>query len=463
MQRDRCHVLVLGSGPGGYVTAIRSAQLGLDTLVVESAHLGGTCLNVGCIPSKAIIHAANEFFNATRFTEENAIGISSGPPVINWLKTRSWKDGLVKRLNTGVGGLLKRAGARVLNGRGRMLDGKTCLVETTKGKVEVTAAHIVIATGSESVELSGLPFSERVLTSTDALALDEIPETLAVIGGGYIGLELGIAFRKLGSDVTVIEATDKLLPQYDQELTAPVRSRIDALGITTILNGRALSTNDAGNLIYQDGEGVEGRMTVDKILVTVGRKPNTQDIGLEQLVIDMDGAFISIDEQCRTSMKNVWAIGDVTGEPMLAHRAMAQGEIVAELIAGKNRSFDKVCIPAVCFTDPEIVTAGLSPQAATEIGYDTKIGKFPLKASGRAMTMEATDGFVRIVARADNDLVLGIQAVGQHVAELSASFSLALEMGATLSDLAGTIHAHPTLSEGVQEAAHSALGYPLHI
>jgi dihydrolipoamide dehydrogenase len=285
-----------------------------------------------------------------------------------------------------------------------------------------------------------------------------------VVGGGYIGLELGTAFAKLGAKVTVLEAQDRILPQYDAELTRPVLKRLRALGVEVLTNAKAKGLAKGGNkLLAEAGDGTEMSFAADRILVTVGRRPVTQGWGLEELVLDMDGPFIRIGDRCQTSMRGIYAIGDVTGEPMLAHRAMAQGELVAEVIAGHNRIWDKQGIPAVCFTDPEIVTVGLAPDETRGAGSEVKVGHFPFAANGRAMTKLGEDGFVRVVARADNHLVLGIQAVGQGVSELAAAFSLAIEMGTRLEDIAGTIHAHPTQGEAFQEAALKALGHELHI
>ncbi len=458
-----CAVLVLGGGPGGYVCAIRAAQLGLDTVLVEAGRLGGTCLNVGCIPSKALIHAADEFHLARRFATGSPIGVSVADPRIDLKATMTWKDGIVSRLRGGVYGLLRRADIKVVNGIGILRDGKTCVVDTDMGRQEITAEHVVIATGSESVPLPGLPFGGPVVSSTEALAFEDIPARLVVVGGGYIGLELGTAYRKIGSEVTVVEAAERILPQYDAELTRRVMARLGKLGVEVLLNAKAMGIDRSGPALrIERGDGGEQRLPADKILVTIGRRPRLAGFGLEELDLRMSGNAIEIDDQCRTSMRNVWAVGDVTGEPMLEHRAVAQAEMVAEIIAGEKRSFDKVAIPAVCFTDPEIVTAGLSPDAARAAGFQIKLASFPFTANGRAMTLEAEDGFVRIVARADNHVVLGLQAVGQGVSELSAGFALALEMGATIEDIAATVHVHPTLGECLREAALVALGQGLH-
>lgn len=464
METISCKVLVLGAGPGGYIAAIRAGQLGLDTVIVDGQAPGGTCLNVGCIPSKALIHAADEFEKAMHNAGENILGISAGKPSLDLTKTIAWKDSIVKRLNGGVAGLLKKNKVKLVVGWGKMADGKTCVVDTENGQVTIKAENVILATGSVPVEIPSLPFGDSVISSTEALSLDGVPEKLVVIGGGYIGLELGTAYAKMGSKVTVVEAMDAILPQYDAELTKPVSASLEKLGIEVMLSTKAKRMADDGSaLIVETADEKEVSLEASKVLVTVGRRAKTTGWGLDDLDLTMHGHVVAINDKCQTSMSGVYAIGDLTGEPMLAHRAMAQGEMVAEIIAGQKRTFDKVAIPAVCFTDPEIVTAGMSPDEAKRLGYDVKIGVFPFAANGRAMTMEAEMGFVRVVARDDNHLVLGIQAVGKGVSELSAAFSLALEMGACLEDIAGTIHAHPTQSEGFQEAALKALGHALHI
>jgi len=465
MKDISCKLLVIGAGPGGYVCAIRAGQLGIDTVIVDSGKPGGTCLNVGCIPSKALIHAAEEYDKIVHLAKgRNSLGITTTKPEIDLSQTIAWKDGIVGRLNSGVSGLLKKAKVKIVQGEARFRDGKTVEVETETGRQIIRAENVVIATGSAPVELRNLPFGGPVISSTEALSLPSVPERLVVVGGGYIGLELGTAFAKMGSQVKVVEAQGRILPQYDAELTRPVARRLQALGIEVLTGAKAKGLAKAGGtLLVETKDGSETSLAADRILVTVGRRPVTQGWGLDELVLDMDGPFIRIDERCQTSMRGIYAIGDVTGEPMLAHRAMAQGEMVAEIIAGHRRVWDKRGIPAICFTDPEIVTIGLSPDEARRTGVDIKFGQFPFSANGRAMTRMGEDGFVRVVARADNHLVLGIQAVGQGVSELAAAFGLALEMGARLEDVAGTIHAHPTQGEAFQEAALKALGMELHI
>ena len=460
MKTESCTLLIIGAGPGGYVCGIRAGQLGLDTIVVEGDRPGGTCLNVGCIPSKALIHAADEFAKVSQFAGDNELGISTTAPRIDLARTLAWKDGIVKRLTGGVSSLLKKSGTRVVSGTARILDGKTVEVATRDGPRRISCEHMVIATGSKPLELPALPFGGPVISSTEALDLQELPKRLTVVGGGYIGLEIGTALAKLGAEVTVVEAADRILPQYDAELTKPVMARLAALGITLHLSARASGLTDEGRALTV--ESAEGRQEIaaDKVLVTVGRAPVTRGFGLQDLGLTMNGEFLAIDDRCATSMRGVYAIGDVTGDPMLAHRAMAQGVIVAEHLAGQPALWDKRAIPAVCFTDPEIVTVGQLPGDAAA---DVQTAVFPFAANGRSLTVERSDGFVRILHAADTGLVLGIQAVGAGVSELAGEFALAIEMGATLTDIAETIHAHPTLSETVQETALKGLGRALHI
>lgn len=466
IERRRVGVVIIGGGPGGYVAGIRCGQLGLDAVVIDDRPLGGTCLNVGCIPSKALIHAADELARITAATGPPSLGISVGEASIDLAATKAWKDGIVRRLNDGVGTVLAAAGTEVIDGRASLTDGKTVEVVRSGAdagdRLVIEADHVVIATGSESVELPFLPFDERVLSSTGALDLTEVPRALAIVGGGYIGVELGTAFAKLGTHVTIVEMEDQLLPQYDRELVRPVARRLGELDVTVRTGTRATGLGDDGLAV----EGADGAETVpaDKVLVTVGRRPMTAGLGLERLVVTMDGPAIAVDDRCQTSMRGVWAIGDVTGEPMLAHRAMRQGEVVAEAIAGESAAFDARAIPAIVFSDPEIVTVGLGPDEASSAGAgEVVVGRFPLAANGRAMTLDDDAGFVRVVARADNHVVVGIQAVGPAVAELASTFGLAIEMGSRLEDIAGTIHAHPTLGEAFHEAALVALGHPIHI
>ncbi len=465
-----CHTLVIGGGPGGYPAAIRAGQLGLDTVLVEAGRLGGTCLIRGCIPSKAIIHAAAKLdeMSAHATGEAGHMGISlKAAPTLDMAGLRGWKDGIVDQLSTGVAGLLKAAGVRHVEGWARFSTAKHCTVDTANGPLEIRAETVILATGSAETELPFLPFDDTVISSTGALDLDEVPETLAVIGAGYIGLELGTAFARLGAKVTFVEMADRILPAYDADLTRPVAHWLKARGIDVHLGAKATGKGMVKGkpvLKFEDADGKARSCRADRILVAVGRRPRTEGWGLETMGLDMAGPFIAVNDRCETAMRGVFAVGDITGEPMLAHRATAMGEAAAEVIAGHRRRFDPRAIAAVCFTEPEIVSCGLSPDEAKDAGEEVIVGKFPMAASGRALSMEAdTKGFVRITARKSDHVILGIHAVGTHVAELSGEFALAMEMGAVLEDIAQTIHVHPTLTEATAESVLAALGQPIHI
>jgi dihydrolipoamide dehydrogenase len=462
-------LLILGGGPGGYVAAIRAGQLGIDTVLVEGDRLGGTCLIRGCIPSKALIHVASKFEGMAEAAAHGRKGgakdgISlSAAPVLDMAKTVAWKETVVDKLNGGVTALLKRAKTRVIAGWGTFSDAKTCHVETKDGPVTIKAETVILAAGSVATALPHIPFGGDVISSTEALALSELPKRLVVIGAGYIGLELGSAFRKFGCEVTVVEAQDRILPLYDEALTKPVKAWLEKAGVALHLSAKAVAWADGELVVDQAGEIL--RLPADKLLVTVGRRPNTQGWGLEEMGVDMVGGFVKVDDRMATSMSGVYAIGDLVGEPMLEHKAVAQAHVAVEVIAGQNRRFDPAAIAAVCFTEPEIVSAGLLPKEAEAAGHDPISAVFPFQANGRALSMEAGDtgGFVRVVARKSDHRVVGLQAVGAHVSELSGEFAMSIEMGALLEDLAGTIHVHPTLSEAVHEAALRALGHAIHI
>jgi len=469
MKTRKCKVLVVGGGPGGYPAAIRAAQLGLDTVIVEGDRLGGTCLIRGCIPSKAMIHAATEFAHVRDYAENRTMGISVSDPEIDMEALVGWKSKIVDRLSGGVAMLLNKAGVESVAGWARFENAKTCVVERDgEEDLKITAEHVILANGSAETELPFLPFDgDRVISSTHALDLKEIPKHLVVIGAGYIGLELGIAYAKLGSKVTFVEAMDRILPLFDEEMTKPVLQWLKKHDVDVRLGCKAkgLTEKDGKtHLAFETADGGTDSVRASKVLVAVGRKPRTEGWGLENMGVDMDGAFVKVDAQCRTAMRNVWAIGDLVGEPLLAHKATAQGEMAAEIIAGHRRVHDPVAIAAVCFTEPEVIGAGLTPEDAEAAGEEIVIGRFPMSASGRALAVNTADaGFVRITARKSDHVILGIHAVGSHIAELSGEFALALEMGARLEDIAGAIHVHPTLTETFAESALAALGHPIHV
>jgi len=471
VEQKKCQVLVVGAGPGGYVAAIRAGQLGLSTIIVEAQKAGGTCLIRGCIPSKAMIHAAHKFHSLAKMSGKGGhMGISiPGPAEIEMEGLVAWKDGIVNRLNKGVENLLKRAGAQLINGWAEFIDAKTCKVAGPDGEIHIEAENVILANGSVPTELPFMPFGGDVISSREALDLTEIPESMAVVGGGYIGLELGIVYAQLGSKVTILEAMDSVLPIFDKELRRPVELNLKRLGITVHTGVFAKGINKDGDVEYAAKDDQENIQIVksDKVLVTVGRRPNNKGWGLEEMGLKCDEhGFVIVDERCATNMRGVYCIGDLANRgEMLAHTASSQGEMVAEVIAGHIREWDPVAVPAIVFTEPEIVEVGLSPEQAAAEGHPVITGKFPLAANGRALTMEAekTGGFVRVVAREDDHRILGVQAVGTHVSELSGEFILALEMGALLEDVAGTIHAHPTMSESFHEGVLATLGHAIHI
>jgi dihydrolipoamide dehydrogenase len=419
-------------------------------------------VRVGCIPSKALIELAHVRSAVAHWA---GAGLATTGTSVDLAAFQTWKTTVVDGLNRGLRDLFRARGIEVVRGAARFNRPDQVAVECDDSVRFLQFRDAVIATGSRSVDLPALPRDGgRVLDSTDALGLTSVPGELVVVGGGYIGVELGTAFAKLGAKVMIVEAEDRILPAYDIELTRPVARRLKALGVEVLTGAKASGLSDGGKALRVSQQGGQSRdIPADKILVATGRRARIAGLGLDRLDLTMNGPFVRIDERCATSMYNVWAVGDLTGEPMLAHRAMAQGVIVAEIIAGHRRVFDPVAIPAVCFTDPEIVTVGLTPDAARGAAHDVLVSTFPLAANGRALTLGAEDGFVRVTARADNHLVLGIAAVGAGVSELSSAFGLALEMGARLEDIGGTIHAHPTLGEAFHEASLRALGEALHI
>ena len=472
----KCQVLIVGAGPGGYVAAIRAGQLGLDTVIVEGNKAGGVCLNVGCIPSKAIIHSAERFENLRKHSsQDNHMGLTiDGKVEIDMEAMTLWKDSIVNKLTKGVESLLRGAGVEIIEGWASFESSKRCNVKTKNGSISIESENVIIATGSSSIDLPFMPCDEEfILSSTGALELKELPKSVAIVGGGYIGLELGCALTKLGTEVTIVEGLDDILSIMDKEIRRPLERwlKMNKVSIHTkaLARGAEIKGKGASRKVHLRFEKnkEEHTIKVDKVLVTVGRRPNSKGWGLENMGIRMDssGNFIRIDRKCRTSAPGVFAIGDVAGEPMLAHKASAQGEMVAEIIAGENREFDKIAIPAIVFTEPEIVSVGLSPDEARDLGEEIITGKFPLAANGRALTLEAekTGGFIRVTARKSDHVILGIQAVGTHIAELSGEFVLALEMGALLEDIADTVHAHPTMTESFHEGVLKTLGHAIHI
>lgn len=458
-------VLVIGSGPGGYVAAIRAAQLGLDVTIVEREDIGGVCLNSGCIPSKALITMSAVW---RQLSELDRAGITVKEAVINPAKLQAWKNDVVHKLTGGVEQLLKGNRVRILRGRAEFTRAGEAKVDTGHEVKYLAFRDAIIATGSRPVPLSSVPWDgQRVVDSTGLLNGETIPDRLAVIGGGYIGLELGTVYAKLGSRVTIIEATPNLLPGVDRDLVRPVEQVLHGLAVDVLTATTVTDTRKTGDEVYLQVEsnGASRTIACDVVLVAVGRQPNTDNLGLDKIGIVPDGrGFIAVDERRRTTAAHVYAIGDVTGGPLLAHKASREARVAAEVIGGdRGAAYDAVAVPAVIFTDPEIATVGLSEDQARQQGYEPIVGRFPFTASGRALTMGQTAGFVRLVGDKATGVVIGAQVVGPEASTLIAEAALAIECGLTLSDLAQTIHAHPTLPEAVMEAAESALGNAVHV
>jgi dihydrolipoamide dehydrogenase len=460
-------VLVIGAGPGGYVAAIRAAQKGLDTTLVERDAYGGTCLNHGCIPSKAYITATGLAHRAGHAEE---MGIHADP-VVDMAGMRDWKDGVVDRLTSGVEKLCKANGVNLVEGVARF-DGpnrvRVAHGGEGQGSESIEFEHAIVATGSRPMEIPGFSFDDLpVLSSRDALALETVPDRLVVVGAGYIGMELSTVFAKLGADVTVVEMLDDALPGYEDDVARVVRKRAEELGVDFHFGEGATEWRDGtdGGIVVatetDDGERTE--YAADWVLVAVGREPVSDTLDLDAAGVETDDrGFVTTDDQGRTNVDSVFAVGDVAGEPMLAHVGSKEGTVAAEAIAGEAVALDHQAIPAAVFTDPEIGTVGMTESEAAEAGFDPVVGQMPFNASGRALTTGHTDGFVRVVADEETGFVLGGQIVGPEASELVAELALAVEMGATLEDVASTIHTHPTLAEATMEACENALGQAIH-
>ena len=460
-------VVVIGAGPGGYVAAIRSAQLGLKVAVIEREYLGGVCLNVGCIPSKAMISAAHFLHKAEH--DASAMGINIKDISVDMKKLKSWKDSVSAKMAGGVSVLLKGNGVTVLMGEAEFKSKTEISVKSKTGTESVTAKNFIVATGSRPIEIPGFAFDEKtIMSSTGALDLENIPEKIVVIGGGYIGLEITGYLSKLGTKVTVVEAGPALLNGVvDPECAQVVSRKLIKQGVEVLLNAKAKGQKKSGTgfEVTVDLGGKEQSIKCDKILVTVGRKPNSDQMNLKAAGIAVDErGFIKTDAQKRTSTANIFAIGDIAGQPMLAHKASHEGVLVAEVISGKNRVYDAKTVPAVVFTDPEIASAGMMEHEAKAKGYnELKIGKFPFAANGKAVSMMETDGFVKMIADAKTNILLGVHIVGPEASNLISEAVLAIEMGARMEDIALSIHPHPTLGETMMEAAEATLGHAIHI
>jgi dihydrolipoamide dehydrogenase len=453
-------VLVLGSGPGGYTAAFRAADLGKKVILVErSATLGGVCLNVGCIPSKALLHAARV---AAEAEEMSHLGLVFGKPRIELDKLRSWKDSVVGKLTKGLSGLAKQRKVEVVQGVGKFITAHLLEVQADGGRKTVSFDHAIIAAGSESARIPGFPYDDaRLIDSTGALALADIPKRMLVIGGGIIGLEMACVYDALGTKVTVVELLDGLVPGVDRDLIKPLQKRVEKRyeGIYLKTKVNKLEPTKEGLRATFEGDGAPAPQLYDRVLLSVGRRPNGNAIGAEAAGVNVnERGFIPVDKQLRTNVAHIFAIGDVCGEPMLAHKATHEGKIAAEVIAGHKASFDARTIPSVAYTDPEVAWMGLTETAAKAQGIEFEKAAFPWAASGRSLAMARDDGMTKILFDKKTKRILGAGMVGPNAGELIAETVLALEMGADATDIALTIHPHPTLSETVAFSAEIAEG-----
>jgi dihydrolipoamide dehydrogenase len=467
---QRFDAVVIGAGPGGYPAGIRLGALKVKTAIIEREYWGGVCLNVGCIPSKAIIFAAKTY-DKMGHSEDIGITVAS-KPVLDMKKMQAWKGGVVNKLTSGVRTLLKGNGTTMFEGTAKLEksgpDGHVITVQTKDGPQTIIAKNVVLATGSRPIEIPGFKIDQqRILDSTGALALEEIPKRLVVIGGGYIGLEIGMVYAKFGSKVTVVEALGRVLSSMDKDCVAVVEKKLKKMGVEVMAETKAKSWEDKGDravLTVELKDGKTATIDADKILLSIGRRPNSENLGLENAGVAVDKrGFVIADDHLRTNVAGIYALGDLIGGVMLAHKATHEGEVVAELIAGHKAAMDVRTIPAVVFTDPEIATTGLTEDEAKAKGYTVKVGKFPFAALGRALSVNDTEGFAKTVFDAKTGELLGMHIVANGAGDLISEGALAIEMGAVADDLRLTIHPHPTLSEAVMESAAAALGEAVHI
>jgi dihydrolipoamide dehydrogenase len=458
--------LIIGAGTGGYPCAIRLGQLGVDAMLVEKDQPGGVCLNVGCIPSKALISASKLYHKAQH---SDSMGVSFGEAAVDMGKMQTWKEGIIKKLTTGVRGLVKGNGTQYVEARAEFMGPKQIKLHYNDGKESdiVEAEHVVIATGSVPIAIPGFEIDQkRIVDSTGALALDHVPEEMVVIGGGIIGLELGQTFQRMGTKLTVIEGLDRILMPCEKDAAQLVSRSIKKAGgeIITKAMAKGWEDRDGKAIVKVESGGETKEYSADVVLVAVGRRPVTGGMEIEKTGVKInDRGFIEVDEQLKTNVPGIYAVGDVVGQPMLAHKASHEGEVLAEVIAGKNAINDARCIPNVVFTEPEIASVGLGEQEAKDAGYEIDVGKFPFAASGRAMAIDEAHGFVKVITDRKDNRVLGIHIAGPEASDLISEGALAIEMGAFAEDISLTIHPHPTLGEAVMEATKHAIGEAVHV
>ncbi|AYE38043.1 dihydrolipoyl dehydrogenase [Companilactobacillus zhachilii] len=465
--------VIIGSGPGGYVAAIRASELGQDVTVIEKSDtVGGVCLNVGCVPSKALITAGHRLQQAK---DSSTYGITTSDATIDFTKTQAWKDEkVVARMTGGVQMLLKKHHVELINGEA-YLDSDTQLRVMPSGPRQfmdngggqtIKFKNLILATGSRPIEIRGFKFDDRVIDSTGGLNLKEVPKEFIIIGGGYVGTELAGAYADLGSHVTILEGSPSIIPNFEKDMVSIVKKNLEKKGVTIITNAMAKKSENKGDSVDVTYE-VDGKPTTlsaDYCMVTVGRRPNTDNFGLEMTnVKTTDRGLVEVDEQGKTSVDHIYAIGDITPGPALAHKAFFEAKTVAGAISGKNTANDYIGVPAVCFTDPELASVGLTEQDAKDKNIEVKVAKFPFAGNARAVSLDAAEGFVKLVAQKDTGTLLGGQIVGPGASDLISELSVAVNCQLNAEDIALTIHPHPTLGEPIQEAADILIGYPTHI
>jgi dihydrolipoamide dehydrogenase len=464
MDPVKTEIVVVGAGPGGYAAAFYAADLGRKVILVErEKRLGGVCLNCGCIPSKALLYAAHQITGA-RDSEHR--GITFAPPTVDLPKLRAWKESILAKLGSGVAFLAQKRGVQVIQGRGYFEDSQTLRVETEQGQKFVKFDKAIIAVGSLAAMSKAFDLGNpRVMTSTEALEVEEIPETLLVVGGGYIGMELGTVYAALGSKIVLVEALDTILTGADADLARPVAANAQKTFREIRLEAKVTKMATAGRQIEVEMEhnGQKLKELYDRVLVAVGRVPNSADLGLENTKATLDEkGFVKVNEKQQTTDLDIYAVGDITGGVLLAHKAHKEARIAVEVINGENSVFENIVIPAVVFTDPELAWCGLTEAEAKERGVKYEVSKFPWAASGRAMSFDRTDGMTKMLIDPESERLLGVGIVGQGAGELIAEAVLALEMGATAEDIALAVHPHPTLSETLMECAEAFYGYATH-
>lgn len=455
--------VVIGAGPGGYVAAIRAAQMGQKVAIIEREYIGGVCLNVGCIPSKALISAGHKYQEAL---DSEIFGVKTEKVSLDFEQTQNWKNNtVVNKLTSGVEFLLKKNKVEILNGEAFFIDGHNLRVIHGDEAQTYSFNNAIVATGSRPIEIKGFKFGGRIIDSTGGLNLTEVPKKLVIVGGGVIGAELGGAYANLGSEVTILEGSPQIIPNFEKDMVRLVEKSFKEKGMTVVTNAMAKGAVDNGDsvTVTYEADGKEQSIEADYVMVTVGRRPNTDELGLEVAGVEMnDRGLVMVDEQGRTNVESIFAIGDIVPGAALAHKASYEAKIAAEAIAGKPVAVDYIGMPAVAFTDPELATVGYTEKQAKEEGLDVKATKFPLGGNGRALSLNQTEGFVRLVTTKEDNVIIGAQVAGINASDIIAELGLAIEAGMNAEDIALTIHSHPSLAESVMDTAEMTLGLPIH-